>query len=88
MRGGLLIFTSIIWYTYSEEQEQEQSISTTVLAVCKSKKASCIDKHLYAYILMSLVCLCIYVTYMLIYAMLDNSHNMQRTLTSILQQVP
>ena len=28
---------------------------------------------------MSLVCLCIYVTYMLIYAMLDNSHNMQRT---------
>ena len=28
---------------------------------------------------MSLVCLCIYVTYMLIYAMLDYSHNMQRT---------
>ena len=42
-------------------------------------------QDIYAYILMSLVCLCIYVTYMLIYAMLDSSHNMQRTLTSILQ---
>ena len=73
-----------------KEQEQEHCISTTVLTVCKNKRLVCIDKSLilYAYILMSLVCSCIYVTYMLIYAMLDSSHNKQRTLTSISQQVP
>ena len=64
-------------------KEQEHCISTTVLTVCKIKRHLCIDKTF-----KSLVCLCIYVTYMLNYAMLNSSQSMQRTLISILQQIP
>ena len=70
-----------------KEQKQEHCISTTVLTVCKIKRLLCTDKT-FMLIYLSLVCLCIYVTCMLIYAMLDSSQSMQRTLISILQQVP